>query len=214
MLRICAVFGLFLMPLLVFASPSGQVRVIDADTWDVGGTRVRLFGIDAPELGQTCDDQAGRVWSCGDWATNQTRSRYDGQAAHCEALDIDRYGRTAARCLVQGQDVARAIVQQGWAVAFLRYSHDYETDEAAARSIGAGIQRGKMMRPSDYRATSGTPSTSGCSIKGNVSAKGERIYHVPGQEYYGRTRITESKGERWFCTQAEARASGWRPARR
>ncbi|MEO8758705.1 MAG: hypothetical protein ABI398_13255 [Devosia sp.] len=52
-----------------------------------------------------------------------------------------------------------------------------------------------------------------CSIKGNISINsGERIYHVPGQAYYDATIITPTKGERWFCTEAEARAAGWRRA--
>jgi len=54
----------------------------------------------------------------------------------------------------------------------------------------------------------------GCAIKGNISRKGERIYHVPGQEHYGATRISTGKGERWFCSEAEARAAGWRRAKR
>ncbi len=49
-----------------------------------------------------------------------------------------------------------------------------------------------------------------CVIKGNVNTKGERIYHVPGQKYYNDTRIQASHGERWFCSEAEARATGWR----
>jgi hypothetical protein len=52
-----------------------------------------------------------------------------------------------------------------------------------------------------------------CSIKGNISASGERIYHVPGDEYYSATRIDLLKGERYFCTESEARAAGWRRAR-
>jgi hypothetical protein len=52
--------------------------------------------------------------------------------------------------------------------------------------------------------------TGACNIKGNVSTRGERIYHVPGQKYYDRTRISASHGERWFCSEAEARAAGWR----
>lgn len=58
------------------------------------------------------------------------------------------------------------------------------------------------------------PSTaqesSECSIKGNISTRGERIYHLPGQKYYDETRISASHGERWFCTEEEARAAGWR----
>ncbi|HMM73900.1 MAG TPA: hypothetical protein PKC22_17035, partial [Rhodocyclaceae bacterium] len=49
-----------------------------------------------------------------------------------------------------------------------------------------------------------------CNIKGNISRKGERIYHVPGQKYYAQTQISAGKGERWFCSEREARAAGWR----
>ena len=55
---------------------------------------------------------------------------------------------------------------------------------------------------------------SACDIKGNISASGERIYHVPGQRYYTATRISLLRGERWFCSEAEAREAGWRRARR
>lgn len=58
------------------------------------------------------------------------------------------------------------------------------------------------------------PSTESCMIKGNISDYGERIYHVPGGAFYGKTRISPAKGERWFCTEAEARAAGWRRSRR
>lgn len=52
-----------------------------------------------------------------------------------------------------------------------------------------------------------------CVIKGNISSSGERIYHVPGQKYYSKTKISPSKGERWFCTEKEAREAGWRKAK-
>ena len=52
-----------------------------------------------------------------------------------------------------------------------------------------------------------------CVIKGNISTRGERIYHMPGDKYYTRTRISPAEGERWFCTEAEARAAGWRRSR-
>lgn len=52
-----------------------------------------------------------------------------------------------------------------------------------------------------------------CVIKGNVARTGERIYHLPGQQFYGKTQITPGKGEAWFCTEEEARANGWRKAK-
>jgi hypothetical protein len=58
------------------------------------------------------------------------------------------------------------------------------------------------------------PLLVGCGIKGNISVRtGERIYHVPGQKYYFVTRINWSRGERWFCSEEDARAAGWRKAR-
>lgn len=53
-----------------------------------------------------------------------------------------------------------------------------------------------------------------CQIKGNISSRGERIYHVPGGAYYGRTKISPAKGERFFCSEAEAEAAGWRASLR
>jgi hypothetical protein len=59
--------------------------------------------------------------------------------------------------------------------------------------------------------TEGSPSS--CRIKGNINLRGERIYHVPGRPYYDDTRVDILKGERWFCTEAEARSAGWRKSR-
>ena len=61
---------------------------------------------------------------------------------------------------------------------------------------------------------SGSSSTGNCRIKGNVSRSGERIYHVPGAQHYEGTRISPGKGERWFRSECEARAAGWRKAKR
>jgi hypothetical protein len=61
--------------------------------------------------------------------------------------------------------------------------------------------------------TADAPAGGSCKIKGNINSRGERIYHVPGQKYYAQTQINESSGERWFCTEAEARAAGWRPSK-
>jgi len=64
MLRVCAAFVLICLPLAALSGPTGAIMVIDADTWDVGGQRVRVFGIDAPELAQTCKKPDGTTWAC------------------------------------------------------------------------------------------------------------------------------------------------------
>jgi hypothetical protein len=77
-------------------------------------------------------------------------------------------------------------------------------------AVGHLLTNAPSMMPLASNSTGG-----GCNIKGNISINsGERIYHVPGQEYYDETRITTSKGERWFCSEQEARAAGWRRAKR
>lgn len=206
-----------LLPFAAHADPNGRVRVIDADTWDVGGERVRLFGIDAPEMDQTCQNARGKVWSCGEWATEQVRSRFEGRRAACATMDTDRYGRTVARCDVRGQDVGRVLVSEGLAFAYRKYSMDYDLDEKAAVVNGRGLHQGKAQRPAEFRSRQRNvvqPSRQDCPIKGNISSKGTRIYHMPGQEHYAKTQINTSKGEQWFCTESEARQAGWRRARR
>ncbi|SLN31770.1 Succinoglycan biosynthesis protein ExoI [Falsiruegeria litorea R37] len=214
MLRICCAFVLAAFPVVASADLSGSVRVIDADTWDVGGTRVRLHGIDAPELDQTCTRASGQGWDCGAWATQQVRSLYDGHAAQCTRVTQDRYGRMVARCRVQGDDVGQALVSQGLAFAFRKYSTDYVGAENHARSAAMGLHGARVVLPWDHRAANRTTDhPANCRIKGNISAKGERIFHHPGQPHYSRTRISTAKGERWFCTADEARRAGWRAAK-
>lgn len=211
---------LFLAALLLagaaLAGPEGRIAVVDGDTLDVGGERVRLFGIDAPELDQTCTWPDGRRWDCGKWSAREVRRLYDGRRALCERIETDRYGRTVARCRVEGRDMGAVLVSSGLATAFLRYSNDYLDEEKAAVVAGRGIFGSKLVAPEDHRAASAPAPQAApgqCVIKGNISSNG-RIYHVPGQEHYNATRISPSKGERWFCTEAEARAAGWRKARR
>jgi endonuclease YncB( thermonuclease family) len=196
---------------------TGTIRVIDGDTIDVGTERIRLHGIDAPERGQPCVTRGGQDWACGDWVTRQVRDLYQGAQARCRQTDRDRYGRIVATCDVNGQDMGRTLVQSGIAFAYERFSRAYVADEARARRAALGIHGFDMESPARYRTlqTSGqNTSGSGCRIKGNISKRGERIYHLPGQAFYDKTRIHAGKGERWFCSEAQAKASGWRRAKR
>ncbi len=204
---------------------TGTIQVIDGDTFDVGGTRVRLFGVDAPEGDQTCTDARGDELRCGSFVTTQVRDAYRGKQAVCKQVDTDRYGRSVARCVVGNVDVGQSLVASGLAFAFAEYSRDYIAVEKAAIRAGRGIHAYTMVRPSEFRAQKRAAPTaavktpaqvgpSGCTIKGNISAKGVRIFHVAGQRDYQRTSIRTDRGERWFCSASEARAAGWRAARR
>lgn len=217
----CSRFSLILalawFPSWAVAEISGKLRVIDGDTVDVGSQRVRLHGIDAPERGQPCTTRAGQNWACGDWVTRQVRDRFQGKRANCTPITTDRHKRIVARCLVGGEDMGQVIVQEGWAFAYRKYSNDYDLDEKAANIADRGIHGFLIQAPARYRITripGRMPDDPDCAIKGNISANGERVYHMPGQRFYERTGINTAQGERWFCSEAQARASGWRPARR
>jgi endonuclease YncB( thermonuclease family) len=197
------------------ADATGIIRVIDADTFDLGTLRVRLHGADAPEDAQTCLDALGKPWPCGDWATAEARALWEGRAASCEILDTDRYGREVARCEVEGQDIGATLVGRGMALAYVAYSDDYLPQQREAEAARAGLWQGEFDAPWDWRrqqreASAG--SSEACRIKGNISGSG-RIYHLPGSRSYDRTRIDEGDGERWFCSAAEAEAEGWRAPR-
>lgn len=216
MLRICSALVLALSTSIAAADVTGTVRVIDGDTFDVGGTRVRLFGIDAPEKDQHCVTEQGVKWGCGDWVSTQVRQRFQGRVATCDEKDVDQYGRVVATCAVAGEDVGRALVSDGLAFAYRRYSMEYDLDEKGAAVNDRGLWASAVQSPAQFRQTRAKgriPPDRDCVIKGNISSKGTRIYHVPGQRDYERTGINLARGERWFCSPAEARAAGWRAAR-
>jgi endonuclease YncB( thermonuclease family) len=128
--------------------------VSDGDTIKVGKVRVRLHGIDAPETAQECALADGKPYRCGVDATNALRELVGGQAVFCAVLDVDRYGRLIGRCLLNstsGPDLSRLMVQQGWAVAYRKYSTDYVNTEARAQAARLGIWRGSFQLPEDFR---------------------------------------------------------------
>ncbi|MFK7837919.1 MAG: thermonuclease family protein [Sulfitobacter sp.] len=211
-------FLLISLPMPVHAvEVTGVIRVIDGDTLDVGTTRVRLHGIDAPERDQPCTTRNGQAWGCGDWVTRSVLDRYQGATARCEQTDMDRYGRVVARCFVQGNDIGRAMVAEGLAFAYRKYSYDYDLEEAAAVADTLGIHAFLIEAPGRYRLTrikGRVAPDPNCAIKGNINAAGAHIYHMPGQAFYERTGVRPEQGEHWFCSEAQARASGFRAARR
>lgn len=226
----------YVIPLtIMIAAPAaaetlvGSAQVVDGDTLRIGYTKVRLFGIDAPETSQRCM-RGGEGWACGDTATQQLRSLIGSAPVTCMIQSLDDYGRSFGVCSAGGSELNRTMVANGWAVAFRQYSADYIADETRAKAAHAGIWGSTFELPQDFRqaassaVTEATPVTRGhrpqpavtaaapavmgrCAIKGNRNRKGQWIYNVPGMPYYEATRAEEI-----FCTEAAARAAGYRRA--
>jgi len=106
----------------------GEARAVDGDTLQVGDTRLRLHGIDAPELRQTCEDSAGEAWACGRRAASELAAAMAGGGIHCISRERDRYQRLVATRWSQGRDIGQSLVSHGWAVAYRRHSLDYVRD--------------------------------------------------------------------------------------
>lgn len=129
----------------------GGGRVIDGDTLDVDGKRVRLHGIDAPESGQTCRRRL-RMWECGVEATRALERLIGISAVTCEKRATDRYGRMVATCDAGGRNLNARMVRQGYAVAYYQHGGGaYAADEAIARARRAGIWSGRFVAPADWR---------------------------------------------------------------
>lgn len=202
------------------------VGITDGDTIRVrvdGRTeRVRVIGIDTPELdGRQCfaREAASAMQSLA-------QSRSVALEADPTQADRDRYGRLLRHVVLpDGRLAAQVLIAGGYGREYT-YAADYRHQSAfrSAQAQARGAARG-IWSPECAARVAAAPSPSPapkklaevpagrCDIKGNISRDGERIYHVPGGRSYDKTVISTGKGERWFCSEAEATAAGWRAAR-
>ncbi len=138
------------LPVPAFADITGQPRVIDGDTLEVAGQRIRLHGIDAPESKQLCR-RDGEPWRCGNDATSALRAFLGSRTVSCEELDRDRYRRVVAKCAMDGVDIGEWMVSRGWAVAYYLYSYDYSRAEQRAKLGRRGVWAGEFEKPWEWR---------------------------------------------------------------
>ncbi len=131
-------------------SHTGRPRVSDGDSLMFGGEKVRLLGLDAPEIEQMCRKSAGE-YACGRQARDALVGFIGGREVVCTGRQRDRYGRLLGSCRAGGEDVNARMVESGWAVAY----GDFEAEEATARQNGAGLWDGSFERPRDWREQHG-----------------------------------------------------------
>lgn len=181
------------------------VRVIDGDTIEIeGGFKVRYIGIDAPES-TTSLECFGRE------STNFNRQLVEGRIVELEkdVSETDKYGRLLRYVYIDEIFANRHLIGQGYAHASsyppdIKYQDNLVNAEQEARENNRGLWSG---------CAGDQPQLADCPIKGNISSSGEKIYHLPGQKYYDKTVIDESRGERWFCSEEEAQSVGWRKSK-
>ncbi len=129
----------------------GPGSVLDGDTIEVHGVRIRLEGVDAPETGQLCQE-GGKSWHCGLQATLALAEKIEGRTLACRPVGTDRYGRTLAVCFIGREDLNAWLVAEGWALAYRAYSSAYVGDESIAQREHRGIWRGDFVPPWEWRA--------------------------------------------------------------
>ena len=128
-------------------------RVVDGDSLEIGGQRIRLFGIDAPEGRQHCRNTQGQDYACGrEGAARALDALIGGRSVTCTRLDHDRYEREVAACTVEGRDLGEAMVRSGHARDYARHSHGrYAAAEREAREARRGLWAGEFEDPGEWR---------------------------------------------------------------
>ena len=148
----------------------GQASVVDGDTLEIHGTRIRLWGVDAPESSQLCRGADSNLYRCGAKAANDLDSFIARRPVNCTPVAADQYGRTVATCSVAGADIGEWLVHNGLALDWPQYSKGkYGSAQREADRSGRGVWAGSYVEPWLFRGcirAGGTPTS--CSDDANA----------------------------------------------
>ena len=151
MLRFVSAFAFLMVSSIAIADMAGPARVVDGDTIVIAGERIRLHGIDAPELKQICKTRKGKEQLCGQLAKQALEKLVRGQDIICKGDKRDRYKRLIAVCYVGPFNINETMVVDGWALAYRKYSEDYVKAETFAKSRYEGIWKTEFVPPWRWR---------------------------------------------------------------
>ena len=152
-------FFILLINTLAFSkvlNASSSLKIIDGDTIILNSEKIRFYGIDTPEIKQTCTDHYGHTYSCGIRAKLELEKIIGSRKISCIKNTKDRYKRSISICYVDKNDINSLMVKRGWALAYRKYSKKYVKDEAIAKLNNAGMWSGKFIAPWKWRRMKNT----------------------------------------------------------
>lgn len=130
---------------------SGAARVVDSNTLEIGSRRVRLIGVDAPDLAQTCPTRKGGTYPCGQVAAQTLAKLVKDGPLVCQGDKTDAAGRLLVRCTIRGFDVGEQFVLTGRAFADPETGDAYRRAEGTAEKLREGMWRGEFQKPWEWR---------------------------------------------------------------
>ena len=200
------------------AGPSGltgRAVAIKGDSLRIGDEIIKLSGIEAPESKQPCFKSNGRRWDCSGAATSALGRLVRGRTVACSGSGTDESGFRLATCTADEIDLSAELVRGGHVFAQSGLFASYTGDESTAREAKAGLWQGETVRPQEWRERvweeAKRTAPDGCPIKGFVRAS-SRLYAMPWSDGYQGAKVRTVRGERWFCSEDDARAAGFRLA--
>ena len=149
--KLIGVFIMLLVSTSANADITGKARVVDGDTIWIDRAKLRLHGIDAPEIKQTCRTKKGKEQKCGILAKQALEQLVKRHGVICKGKKTDRYKRLIAVCYVKSLNINEQMVADGWALAYRKYSKDYVRAEAYAKSRRKGMWNSNFKKPWEWR---------------------------------------------------------------
>jgi len=217
-----------------------QARVVDGDTIQVGNTVYQLAGIDAPELGQACDHDGHLwLCGLAAGYRLHKQLELETAPVQC-FIEASVKGLPQASCIIGDEDLSVILLKGGHVTALPHSPPHYAAAEHLARQASLGIWGGKFVLPWEWRKGKRLPNEhmfkesshptaklpwkhleqsflnlpkaehAACMVKGDITNTNQRIYYSPLDDEYESIVITPANGERYFCGDDEARASGWK----
>jgi endonuclease YncB( thermonuclease family) len=192
---------------------TGRATAVSGDLLRINRQLIKLTGIEPPEAKQPCLKSNGRRWNCGASARAALEKIVRGKTVVCTGSGQDSERRTLAACRIDDADIAETLVSGGHVFAVSGFFASYTSAEAQARTAQVGIWQGESLRPKEWRdqvwedAKRSAPE--GCPIKG-FSRASDRVYALPWSHDYHGAKVRTVKGDRWFCSEDEARAAGFK----